>query len=506
MAATAGLYLGDLSPDVTEPELHRVLSRFGVVVDISVRGDSRGAGYAYATMKNQQQAESAIRGANHTLLKGRAIRVMPVVLDNKARKLGLGNLHVSGIPPTATEKDLDTHFSTAGPVTSVKIARDQSGAPLGYGYVAYDTQDMATKAIEMFDQTAFCGAPITVRNFQRSAHRKGAGFTNLYVKGLRADITEADMTQKFGEFGTLSSVVIRTDAMHRKFAFITYSDAVDAATAVHAMHEKDSDLSDGKLYVQKALTRAQRDLELRRQFDQESVSVGGQPCMPAGPPPGVMPMHAPPPMGYAPPPPMMMPPPMPHYAMHSPAQPSSNEIFVRADVAVDKAALRAACSEFGKVLSLNTRPAKPDSTTYSGFVTFASPQQAHEALHLRGRVLVPNTQPIHVAPSKGAKQNAPRGAHHHHHQHHHQHQHHQHQHHQQHHHQAPPPQMQQVAPQQQMQAPVQSQAPPAVWGNGPPPASVFSGAPSRAAMPAMNGNGKGGAPSSQFFSSLSGAV
>jgi RNA recognition motif-containing protein len=72
-------------------------------------------------------------------------------------------LYVGNLPYTATEEDLQGHFSAAGTVTSVALIKDRaSGRAKGFGFVEMSSAEEAQKAISMFHGQDFMGRTITV--------------------------------------------------------------------------------------------------------------------------------------------------------------------------------------------------------------------------------------------------------------------------------------------------------------------------------------------------------
>jgi len=72
------IYVGNLSPEVTEDDLRVVFEAYGQVESVNLvkdrfSGESRGFGFVQ--MPSREEAQSALEGANEHDLKGRAIRV-----------------------------------------------------------------------------------------------------------------------------------------------------------------------------------------------------------------------------------------------------------------------------------------------------------------------------------------------------------------------------------------------------------------------------------------------
>jgi len=72
-------------------------------------------------------------------------------------------LYVGGLPYSTTQDALKEAFSAAGNVTSATIITDRmSGRSKGFGFVEFDNDDEAAKAIEMFNGKDFGGRKIIV--------------------------------------------------------------------------------------------------------------------------------------------------------------------------------------------------------------------------------------------------------------------------------------------------------------------------------------------------------
>lgn len=74
------------------------------------------------------------------------------------KKLFIGNLDWS-----VTKDDLVAMFSAAGTVIDAVVITDrQTGRSKGFGFVEFETEEMAAKAIEMFNEKDLKGRNINV--------------------------------------------------------------------------------------------------------------------------------------------------------------------------------------------------------------------------------------------------------------------------------------------------------------------------------------------------------
>lgn len=94
-------------------------------------------------------------------------------------KLFVGNLTF-----TATENDLQDHFTQAGSVLSVNIMQDRTtGRSRGFAFIEMASQDDAQNAISMFHEKDFQGRPLTVNEARPREDRPAGGGGGGYRGG-----------------------------------------------------------------------------------------------------------------------------------------------------------------------------------------------------------------------------------------------------------------------------------------------------------------------------------
>ena len=73
-------------------------------------------------------------------------------------------IYVGNLPFQITENDLQTYFSQAGDVVSVKILKDhQTGNPRGFAFVEMSTRREAQKAVSMLNKKNFMEKELLVK-------------------------------------------------------------------------------------------------------------------------------------------------------------------------------------------------------------------------------------------------------------------------------------------------------------------------------------------------------
>ena len=73
------------------------------------------------------------------------------------------NLYVGNLPWSATEEELEAHFSQCGPVKAVRIITEsRSGRSKGFGFVEMESSDGGQSAIDTLNGKDFGGRELRV--------------------------------------------------------------------------------------------------------------------------------------------------------------------------------------------------------------------------------------------------------------------------------------------------------------------------------------------------------
>ncbi|XP_059379874.1 embryonic polyadenylate-binding protein B-like isoform X2 [Carassius carassius] len=272
----ASLYVGDLHPDVTEALLYQKFSPAGQIMSIRVCRDvitRRSLGYAYINYQQPADAECALDTMNYEVIKGRPIRIMWSQRDPGLRKSGVGNIFIKNMDESIDNKALYDTFSAFGNILSCKVVCDENGSK-GYGFVHFETQEAANRAIETMNGMLLNDRKVFVGHFKSRKEReaefgaKAMEFTNVYIKNFSEDIDREKLKSIFSEFGKTLSVCVMTDesGCSRGFGFVNFENHKDARRAVTEMNGKE--LNGRVLYVGRAQKRLERQGELKRKFEQ----------------------------------------------------------------------------------------------------------------------------------------------------------------------------------------------------------------------------------------------
>lgn len=187
------IFVGDLSPEVTDATLFAFFSIYPSCSDARVMWDQktgRSRGFGFVSFRNQQDAQNSINDLNGKWLGTRQIRCnwatkgagsnddkqssdskSVVELTNGTSEDGqertnedapecnpqYTTVYVGNLAPEVTSVELHRHFHNlgAGTIEDVRVQRDK-----GFGFVRYSTHEEAALAIQMGNARILCGKPI----------------------------------------------------------------------------------------------------------------------------------------------------------------------------------------------------------------------------------------------------------------------------------------------------------------------------------------------------------
>ncbi|KAK7848419.1 oligouridylate-binding protein 1 [Quercus suber] len=165
------VFVGDLSPEVTDATLFACFSVYPSCSDARVMWDQktgRSRGFGFVSFRNQQEAQGAINDLNGKWLGSRQIRCNWAAkgATNNDEKQNDGQEKTNDDAPEnnpqyttvyVTSADLHRHFHAlgAGTIEDIRVQRDK-----GFGFVRYSTHAEAALAIQIGNTRFLCGKPI----------------------------------------------------------------------------------------------------------------------------------------------------------------------------------------------------------------------------------------------------------------------------------------------------------------------------------------------------------
>ncbi|CAN4112177.1 unnamed protein product [Withania somnifera] len=354
------LYVGDLDVNVTDSQVYDLFNQLGQVVSVRVCRDlttQRSLGYGYVNYGNPQDAARALEVLNFTPLNGKPIRIMYSNRDPTIRRSGTANIFIKNLDKAIDHKALHDTFSAFGNILSCKVAVDSSGQSKGYGFVQYDGEDAAQKAIEKLNGMLLNDKQVYVGPFVRKQERDMSvdktRFTNVFVKNLSEATSEEDLKKTFGEFGAITSVAVMKDedGKSRSFGFVNFENAEDAARAVDALNGHKFD--NKEWFVGRAQKKSEREMELKHRYEQSTKDAVDK-------------------------------------------SQGLNLYIKNLDDSICDDKLKELFSPFGTITSCKVMRDPSGVSKGSGFVAFSTPEEASRALsEMNGKMIV--SKPLYVA-------------------------------------------------------------------------------------------------------------
>ncbi|XP_004697514.1 polyadenylate-binding protein 1 [Echinops telfairi] len=207
---------------------------------------------------------------NFDVIKGKPVRIMWSQRDPSLRKSGVGNIFIKNLDKSIDNKALYDTFSAFGNILSCKVVCDENGSK-GYGFVHFETQEAAERAIEKMNGMLLNDRKVFVGRFKSRKEReaelgaRAKEFTNVYIKNFGEDMDDERLKELFGP---ALSVKVMTDESGKSkgFGFVSFERHEDAQKAVDEMNGKE--LNGKQIYVGRAQKKVERQTELKRKFEQ----------------------------------------------------------------------------------------------------------------------------------------------------------------------------------------------------------------------------------------------
>ena len=278
---SASLYVGELSPEVTEAMLFEIFNQIGPVSSIRICRDAitrRSLGYGYVNYHNMADGEKALQELNYAPIKGVPCRIMWSQRDPSVRRSGDGNVFIKDLDASIDNKALHELFSSFGNILSCKVALDERGNSKGYGFVHFETKESADEAIAKLNGLLLNDKKVVVCHHisrkDRVAQTDAAKsvYTNVFVKNLDENVDDAELEKLFAAHGKITSALISRDestGRSKGFAFVNFESHASAEAAVNALNG--SDFHGRAIFVGRAQKKSERAEELRRQFEAEKM-------------------------------------------------------------------------------------------------------------------------------------------------------------------------------------------------------------------------------------------
>jgi len=240
------LYVGNLNIGLEETRLMNIFQPFGQVVSCRIMRDiysHESRRFGFVSFSSVQEAQRAKEGLNYQSIDGFEIRICfkKSPSDFKAE----ANVFIKGFSKDVSSRELDELCNQFGRTVSCSVRTDADGGSLGYGYVQFDDEANAGRAIQALNGMEFKGSKLEVRNFVASKNRASAK-TNIYIKNFPLHWDQATVEQKVAEiFGKVGKITCSGVKEHktmqgerRFYAFVAYEEEECAKKAIEEYNGK----------------------------------------------------------------------------------------------------------------------------------------------------------------------------------------------------------------------------------------------------------------------------
>ena len=206
------LFINGLDKTVNENMLYQLFNDYSVsYIKIAKDHQTRESfGYAFIGFKNNAKADEAIKKLNYSKLAKKTLRISWFNREkNNVRDKIQNNIFVKKIPKEVTAKEFHEYFSKFGNIISAKLAEDEDGESMGYGFVLYDSEEGAKKAIAECHGKDWKGKKLFVAQFQKNRPKQTPKYNNIYVRNIPKAWSEKDIKDYFSKFGEIGSMIVR---------------------------------------------------------------------------------------------------------------------------------------------------------------------------------------------------------------------------------------------------------------------------------------------------------
>lgn len=255
LAPEANVFVKNLDPNVTVKDLEHHFSQVGPIIcaKVSTNSDGSSLGYGYVQYEKKEDADTAVKALQGSKLKESELQLHSFQpKDRRGSTIARRNVYIKNLPIGKSESEIDAlvtkHFSQYGEIET-KVIKKRNDDNKFSAFVCFKTEEAAQKAVHDATEnpktldgaegplyvTWHQGKTERIRELKR-VHNTIANETNLFVKNLRPDVTEAEVKNAFQQLGQVTSVAVKDwkptgEQKPAKFGFVAFSNGEDAKKA-----------------------------------------------------------------------------------------------------------------------------------------------------------------------------------------------------------------------------------------------------------------------------------
>lgn len=242
----ATLYVRNLHVSITEGDLYDLFSSHGYVLSAKIcRDHSTGVsrGYGYVKFGSLHDAMMATKLLNFKPLNGKHLRVMLSNRDSNLISDGT-TIFFKNFARSLDNVTIDEFFSCFGTIVASALAIDSNGVSKGFGYVKFNHEEAAEKALR-FNGVVVENSLVSVVPFLSKEDRdrekyRIQNYPTLYVENMSKGISDEEFAYAFSEFGLIAHthVVRKKNGYGKGFGFVLFRVFVDAVSAIKGLNGK----------------------------------------------------------------------------------------------------------------------------------------------------------------------------------------------------------------------------------------------------------------------------
>lgn len=268
------VFCGKIPKEVFEEELIPLFEKCGTIWDLRLMMDPMtglNRGFCFTTFTDKSGAKEAVKQLdNYEIKKGKHLKVNISVANLR--------LFVGNIPKSKSQEEIQEEFEkyTEGlqEVIIYSSPDDSKKKNRGFAFLEYESHKSASLAKRKLSsgRVKVWGCDIIVDwadPIEEPDDETMAKVKVLYVRNLKADISEETLKEKFAEYGKIERVKKIKD-----YGFVHFEERDDAVKAMDALNGKEFGESCMDISLAKPPSE-NKQKEKRRRMDQMQMYMGG---------------------------------------------------------------------------------------------------------------------------------------------------------------------------------------------------------------------------------------
>lgn len=221
----ANIFFKNLSVEIKAKQLHELCEEHGKIMSCQIKKDDKGnsLGYAYVQFEKAEDAQVAIEQLNGQEKWGAKLEVQKFI-SSKHRKIEKKNIYLKNFPSTWNKDKIvefiDAKFKPLGNVESQEVfEKEIAGEKKYFAFVAYSDKASADEALKLndikpeegCDEALFVGIAESKKKRKEKFKKVTIPLneqTNLYMKSIKADVTEENIREALSQFGKITSLCL----------------------------------------------------------------------------------------------------------------------------------------------------------------------------------------------------------------------------------------------------------------------------------------------------------